>query len=772
MANAPTIWLEYRPIRIGWVVEDTSFEQFYTAIGWSTCLWGGRFNPIIPIKDKKLSDDLIKTFKVDVLIPIKDNDKAKEFIDHYPHLRLRMWNSGIFKENECEFVDIRHAVVKLAQLTHDKSYAELLPVNRPTWDSDDPLSVVFGIYFGHFPSPEQIGIKYVAGINQKTEMQDIAIMKDVEIHPQFLKKITPIDLTSYDLSFQSHGWNGWIDPALVIGNPQNFDDMVFLWNIRAAGAKAYLLDIQNPERHIKFLNEHIQSVHQRMHEKDSHIKIWSSDRQEVDLEKLGVNLNGLREGRCSIDGAIWNGMNISPVIPKFTHWHHDVVPSFVDSGTRQKASFSILQKPFDDDWNAKNQQYIVEVTARQYGELPVDGLTFNRPYVPHMNEFYGRNFQFEYDKARVSEDSLNRGKMGIIRDVNDQQLSINAISTHDWIRAFFKSLGIKAARSNPGFLCSRLITQLEGTQGCRVFKIKGARELLRKYGPDKSFVRGEAERCIGGFDEATGKMNFDLYKGLFIEARKESELTPEHVFNYLLSHNVFRPGLEFKCPNCELESWVHLDEIKTISDCVYCGHSFHVGIQLKNRGDWKYRRTGLFGKVDNQLGAIPVSMTLQQLETALHGHLLMASTSLEFDPDGADIEKCEVDFLAVVSGAKGIREHPVQIILGEAKTHSEFNLDDVRKLKKLAGAIPPDIAQVFILFAKTDTFTENEINLAKQINSEHEFKVILWSDRELEPYDVYERSKDGEGKHIYATSITEMARITHQLWFSGSESKE
>lgn len=768
MANAPSIWLDYRPIRIGWVLEGADLEQLYTAVGFNTCLWGGRFNPVIPIKDKKLAGELIKVFKVDVLLPVKASKETTSFIDSYPHLYLQSWNSGIFKKGECEFVDIRHPVSRLAQFAREKSHSDFMPINRPTWDMDDPLRVLFGIYFGHFPDFKEIEVNYPKGIKGVTDIEDVAIMKGADIHPQFLKKINPMSLTTYDLNLQNRGWSGWIDPCLVMGSPKSFDDMAFLWNIRAAGAQGFLLDAENPARHTKFLNGFISSVHQKLLEEDDHLKIWAtSDKFDaIDLKKAGIELNGLKEGRCRIDGAVWNGMNIRPVKPEFTRWHHDVVPSFVDSGAKQKASFSIPQKPFDDERGAWRQQYVVSVTARQYGELPIDGLTFNTPYVPQMNEFYGRNFHFEYDKARAEEDSLDRGKIGIIKDVNDQQLTIHAISTHNWIKEFFQLFKIKASRSNPGLICSRLITQLGGIQGCRVFKIRGARELLEKYGPDQNFVRGEAERCIGNFDETSGKMNFDDYKSLYIEARKEKDLTPYHVFNYLLTHDVFRPGLEFKCSNCELASWVHLDEVKTISECIYCGHSFHVGSQLKDRGDWRYRRTGLFGRDDNQLGAIPVSLALQQLETALHGRLLMASTSINFEPDGADIELCEVDFLAIVSGAEGIGETSVQIVLGEAKTHQEFNEDDVRKLKKLADAISPDIAQVFILFAKTAAFTENEIKLAQQLNNEYEKRVVLWSDRELEPYHVYERSKDHKGKDIYATALTQMAQVTEQLWFS------
>ena len=40
MSNPPRIWLTYRPVRIGWVVEGSNLSQLVTAASWSTCLWG------------------------------------------------------------------------------------------------------------------------------------------------------------------------------------------------------------------------------------------------------------------------------------------------------------------------------------------------------------------------------------------------------------------------------------------------------------------------------------------------------------------------------------------------------------------------------------------------------------------------------------------------------------------------------------------------------------------------------------------------------------
>jgi hypothetical protein len=86
MSNPPQIWLKYRPVRIGWVVQGRDLAQLLTAASWNTCLWGGRFNPIIPMDDIDLANNLIATFGVDVLIPVAASDATKAFIDNYSHL--------------------------------------------------------------------------------------------------------------------------------------------------------------------------------------------------------------------------------------------------------------------------------------------------------------------------------------------------------------------------------------------------------------------------------------------------------------------------------------------------------------------------------------------------------------------------------------------------------------------------------------------------------------------------------------------------------------
>jgi hypothetical protein len=446
-------------------------------------------------------------------------------------------------------------------------------------------------------------------------------------------------------------------------------------------------------------------------------------------------------------------------------WHRDVVPSYIENEEGAVASFSLPDRPFeDDDPYVLRQHFVVSVEADEYGFAP-DEITFATPFIPRLNEFYGRNFTFEYDKARAESGSLDHGAVGVISSIGDQRLEIRAIRVHQWLQAFFALFGVLVERSEPGLRSSRLIRQLGGVLGCRVLKVRGARELIRAYGPDQSFTRSAGEKYIGNFDEATKQMRFSEFEGLYIHSRQHGRLTPGEVLQYMADRGVFRIGLDLKCPNCELSSWIHLDDVKMISACAYCGHQFSIISQLKDR-DWRYRRSGLFGRDDNQLGSIPVALAIQQLSTTLHERLLMYSTAINFKSTTSIIEKCEADLVAIVAGAPVSGEAPVQILFGEAKTGMEFNTDDVRKLSKLANAVPSDLADTFIMFAKTEAFTFNELQLAQTLNSQYGKRVILLSVDEFEPYHVYERSEKRLGHDAIATNLTDLAQATHRLWFS------
>jgi hypothetical protein len=764
MRHPSRIWLDYRPVRIVWVIPNQDVGRLLTAVTWNTCLWGGRYNCIVPAHDTALADCLINCFRVDVLLPVQADAETTAFIERFPHLEHRRWRDSIFQRRRCEFADIRHALRRI--VAHQDSDTSSR-ITLPLWEDGDALHPWLSLHAGHYPAPGADIADYKGGVQNAFTTSEITITPSGEIPVSLLEKITPLALTGYDLS-RKRDRSGWLGPGVVLGSLTDFDAVAMFWNLRAAGAPLIFYDQRYGARLKTLANAYLAKLRSPSLGETRHVNFWiGNDPPRDDSWKPDLELSDLPVGLCDGRGdTLWNDMNVKPHEPHFSVWHRDVVPSYAETEGKATASFALPDRPFsDDDVQSLRQKFAVVVDAAQYGE-PDAELTFNTPFVPRLNEFYGRNFYYDYDAARSQPGRLDRGTVAIITAISTQRLQVSAFRVFDWMKAFFALCKMEIARSEPGLRCGRLIAQLGGLQDCRVLKIRGVRDLLRKYGVDEHFTRAGAMEAIRDVDTATGAVGFDAFKDLHIEYRPGGgDLKPDDVLRYLLERRVFRVGLNLTCPNCQLPSWVHLDDVRTRSSCTYCDHQYDVTPQLRDR-DWRYRRSGIFGRDDNQLGGVPVALTLQQLSTSLHENFLMYSTAISFRSAGAAIESCESDLVAVVGGALGISESPVQIVFGEAKTEGPIELEDVRKLGMLADVVPPELAQAFILFSKTGAFSPDEIALARTLNTAHRQRVILWSRDELEPFYTYERSRDKLGEAWHAVSLTDMADITRRLYFS------
>jgi hypothetical protein len=762
MLNAPRIWLQYRPVRIGWVIADCDLARIETAASWSSCLWGGRFNPIIPIHDESLAEQLVKAFGIDLLIPIDGTEATQSFIKRFPYLDHNRWREQIFDRRECEFADVRHIARRIAKYPDKRVESALI---QPTWESNDPIRQLLTVLLGRYPTPSDQIADYGAGMRRAFGVPEKAILNGGEVPKEMIEGITPLWLTGYEMT-RSGRRSGWLGPAIVLGSTTSFDDLVLFWNLGAAGAAACFYDPAQSARLKAFADGFLEKFRNPAAGGPGQVNFWMRPRPSPQSDwHPDLDLTNLQLNVCDGQGpGLWNGLNIQPDRHYFTAWHRDVVPSYEEGNGTATASFALPDRPFDDDdTQSLRQKFVVAIDARQYGND--SDFTFETPFIPEMNQFYGRKFYHDYDAVRANPGSLDKGSVGIITSISTQRMGIRAYHSWDWLAYLFELSGLAIERSEAGLRCKRLINQFGGLRECRVLKIRGVRNLLRRYGVEESFTRSAAIDVIRDFDPRTGIVGFEEFKNLYIESRPSGELKPDDALRYLLSRRVFRVGLELKCPNCELKSWIHLDDVRSTSACPYCDHTYDVTTQLRDR-DWRYRRSGIFGRDDNQLGGVPVALTLQQLSDAISDNIIMYSTAVNFRPEGADIEPCEADFVAVVSGAIGISESPVQLLFGEAKTSGSIDEQDIRKLGKLADTIPPHIAQTFILFAKTDAFLADEIRLAKSLNSQYRRRVILWSRDELEPEFVYDRAEGRLGARQYATTLTDMANITQQLWFS------
>lgn len=717
--------VRYRPIRIGWCVESGNLAQLATAFRLAHAFAGGCFNPVIPVNDAELAENLLDRFRVDLLFPIAGSDPITQFIGAHDYLHWPSFSKTLFHEAwqhippRAAFVDVYHSAMALREARGRRRKIVL-----PTWDDGDPLDLVLLAMVGGYPDASQEVPNYREMLTRVLGAEDITIQSGASIPPELQTRLTPSRLTTVDLGSDEAG----PDHGIYVGAADNFTDIVNFWNVRAAGAGLIFYDPAHGNRFSAVLDAHrswLEKAPASPWQRDGAISIYRRDdvRETLAPAELGRVL------AYSVGDGSWNGLNIKPTSP---YWaERPVLGSVDESEGRPSLTFALPDKPVFDHPQLSQQQLAVSIRGGDPWTLKGTA-TFFPPYVPELNEYYGRNLHFDYARVRAEPRSI-WNSIAFLTTVSDADVTLRALPTTELVAKMFEKFGIKATTNRPGRVTSRLLAQMDGPQGCRVFKIEGVRDLIAKYQPDQSFTRSGAVTTIGNNDPATGRPRFEAFEDLFIAPRpRGKKLIPSDALTFLVECGVLRVGLELTCPHCELAFWVSLDDAKSAAECEYCGKNFASAPQLKDR-DWRYRRSGLFGRNDNQHGGVPVAVTLQQLETLLTMDKMLYTTCLELEPKSAAIDKCETDFAVVAGGHSHNMPYQPQVVIGECKSAGgTITRDDALHLAKVADALPARRVNVFIVFAKLGVFTDEEIEVCALAQHKWRQRVIMLGKDELE----------------------------------------
>lgn len=641
------------------------FSGFRNAVRQSFTMWGGRFNPIIPVDDTDLARQLVKLYHADMLIDVSGTKDTKAFVEAHKHLRNPFRHPLFYpryddKLKTAAIVDVQHPITKFYSENFKNNPNAEPGIDAYQWDAHDALADVMLCTYGAFPSAEDVGVDYLSLIGT-------ALLGQIKQIPngQNLPTLHPGRNTVASLNRAFIEWdyvirNYWDHPGFYVGHADDWSDLVMHWNLKAAGVQVLFYDPRHATR-LEAVKDHWLAQLRAAPVRPawlSSVALWH--RRERPLENTDAFGQGLRV--CGIDEGTFNGLNLKVPIPLYGR---QSALASIGKGynDRPEIAFSFGKTPFSDI-GADNQHYVLSVDPG-IGLFGDERATLFTPFLPTLNEYYGRNIHFEWDKARAEPESL-----GIITDIRHEHLTLRAVQTFELISEIFKTVGIKAELSPAGLLCTTLIQQMGGLSGCRPFKIEGVRKLIEDHSPDQSFSRSTAMQTVRGQGNTRPLSEYSLY----IEPRPSgTELTNADVLGYLLDRGVFRAGLKFRCPSCQLQFWRSLDDTQTRLECEYCGHLFNASRQLRDK-DWAFRRSGLFGRNDHQDGSIPVVLTLQQLMQmhTLSDNIYCGAMGLK--PAGATIKDCETDFVLVNNLSM---EQKIQIVIGECKSRKEITAQDV-----------------------------------------------------------------------------------------------
>lgn len=769
MTNTVRMDLSYRPLRLGWAVRRGDLAAIRTAVRYSYALWGGRYNPILVVDDVDEACQLVELFRLDMIWPLSADPEITAFCARFPHLiRPRLWGDIFVRQPEgrsySQLMDILNA------MSHGHAKPEWTALKESGlcihhWDKDDPLADVFLMTWGGYPAVDEVAIDYEAAVTHYGKPTHMTVLSAAAIPLDVLNHYTLASVGRFGVSRHYGIRNEWDWPGFYVGSTRDPLDLVTFWNLRACDISLWFLDLEHLPRYADILPSLERGFREQTRgrfppSEDSMLALWSRRTQEVDNSPFA----GSRVMWCQVHELFWGGGGIRPPMMQFGEASTLGVVD-VSEGT-PRVSFALADKPFDGGAHFFQQHLVASIST--FGLSDNDQHTLHLPYVPELNEFCARTMHFRYDKLRLEPE-----RIGLIIDASDHDSFLSAMPTEKLMRRLFEIAGFESDISNSGRIVRQLLTQLEGPQGARVFKIPGVRKLLKRYGPRDSFSRKTARDVIADKSAESPKSTFAQHVDLYLEPRpSNTKLTPHGAFDFMVRKGLFRIGKELECPQCGMSSWTALEVLKQRVDCELCGSAFDATPQLLKDEAWQFRRSGVLGAERHAQGAIPVALTLQQLDATIDRPTNRAFFSASLDlrqGDGNEPQHCEIDFVWLEIG-NWRHFYRSSLILAECKDQGPIDLADftrdVENLRTVADAFPSNRFEVFILLVKLAPFTPGEIATARTLNTARRRRVILLTAEELEPYQLYERLERERGQPILCTCAQDLANMTAQIYFT------
>lgn len=738
--------IRLRPTRIGFLVAPTNLAAVRVIMRACSCLWGGLYNPIIPVfrrvpdewssdtrrpvKGVEITKGYIRFFEPDVYVEAEPGllEKAglgalrrqnilfpqvitlKEFFE--PE-KGQKWSEPAFG---LSVYDALVHIFKTEQrfVQRDKCHSLYVSPARGTAATE----AMFGAYPGSGP------IKYVEEAYLEVYRPEIINPGPDAWRKVFLDRyVTPLRVTRYGVDVQRYWYH---DPVVFVFDPGRATDLIDLWNLRLEPRPV----LPVPLNWFDVLGEDLQ-------------KILRAEYRPVIGNPSGLMHNAVIEFSRSIPRAHAESLSqaLGSGTPKgafvVKYWRNPVWverrDDFVRRDDRIKVSvkerqddlvvvdesgpttsFVTLAPDFAERYSRSNCRWVNTLNISRYGTRDVGTAlpfnTFDRSWPPGVG---GMDVPIGGD-GWVFQQRYSGWKQ-----------HVHLLNAKDSIIGSLQNFGIEAQLSEPGHIARQMLEQLGGLWGVHLLADVDTLKLLNKMAGGlrrKSNVNDTVEEHFE-LRTAPVKEWADL-----ISRRRAKRSLPRYGLEDFTKRNIVRLGLETDCPHCQAKNWSTLTDVDYHVACERCLKPYdfpQAGLRAQNK-NFTYRVVGPFSVPDYGRGSYGALLTLRALErfrASLTEMVFATAMNLSFN----GINR-EVDFVAWYADdwtATDLRRPP-QLVIGEAKSLGKGSLitrRDVSQLKSVAERLPGAVIVISVL---RDHFTQVEKKLLESF--------VNWG-RRLDDYD-------------------------------------
>jgi hypothetical protein len=264
--SSANLRVSYRPVRVGWCVRQGNIDDVRSSLLKTHTLWGGRYNPIIPVGIGGDPHERLRRLGVDVLYPAAEVADLIAFTESFPYLRWPVHHhrgpefftemgSGIISP----FLDVYHPVMNLHKEYVKGEAKSKVSATIFSWNSTDPLADIFLAEFGAYPGAADVKLDYTGFVIKMLDGRTVSVGSEDSIPSDAYKALTPSAITRFDLEpDQVSEYDGF-----YVGEANNFDDIVNFWNLRAADLELFFFDFQQEERLADLRDAFVGAIHRR-----------------------------------------------------------------------------------------------------------------------------------------------------------------------------------------------------------------------------------------------------------------------------------------------------------------------------------------------------------------------------------------------------------------------------------------------------------------------------------------------------------------------------
>lgn len=719
-----TVSLKLRPIKLGFLVDLNDRVGLLEAIEINSFLWGGQFNPIIPVFGRRpkvwgneptrgtspgeIVAGYIDNFDPDLIVPVgkcrgMTFDNSAVEVANVAEIMSDIEKGGTPRYGIGLFEILRYFIDKELKFLRRNPIHVCFPDigirYRPF------LASVFGVLSENVSKLlKDMNFDEVLGIKRpRTSIRDYhKLLASSKLFPRRFSSL-------YLDHFNTTSWGN--ECVFVLDARENLD-VIDYWNLRAIGwnvlpvpKQAWVSD-EVRQLVADFIESNFYPINPTVYNETTILKSRHTD--ETELRNILKSLNVPKPK----DKKQFKYVT-QPWYPRiWDEWakeHDHVTCCQLDAGTiehdlagpeddlRIKTHDPKFAKRFS---NHNEPRFANEIAFSWY----VDTEDITAQVLPKGNKDLARAAglvgiaEWRFSNRGIVYLSRHTESSIFLTMPNAQSIFVEWLGLKGW----------KTELSSPGRIGKQILKQLGGTFGISILAEEGLIKLLEKMAEDKTISK---EQFWAEMQKITNEREFPI--------------DPNRFLKNLLKANMFRLGVELQCPTCTQHSWYSIKELDYQLRCSKCSDEFEIPSDKPNELRWSYRTHGPFNLPFRAYGVYSVLLTLKFFAKPMTNP---TTPILSFTASKGS-RRLEADLGLLLRESK-FGQSKTHLIFAECKSYNHFEKADIDRMRFIGSEFPGAIL-VFSTLRKSLTEKEKRmmrplVNQGRRFwKAEHPFNPVL-----------------------------------------------